>query len=92
ILVNEGKPSSFSRNTGSLSPSSGRARTAVGYSKDNKTAYLITVEDSSVSAGMTLAELQRTMAALGVWKGINLDGGGSTTMVDRPLGEFDAKL
>ena len=92
ILVNEGKPSSFSRNTGSLSPSSGRARTAVGYSKDNKTAYLITVEDSSVSAGMTLAELQRTMAALGVWKGINLDGGGSSTMVDRPLGEFDAKL
>ncbi|EXX84970.1 copper amine oxidase, partial [Paenibacillus darwinianus] len=92
ILVNEGKPSSFSRNTGSLSPTSGRARTAVGYSRDNKTAYLITVEDSGSSAGMTIAELQKTMAALGVWKGINLDGGGSTTMIDRPLGEFDTKL
>lgn len=32
------------------------------------------------------------MTNIGVWKGLNLDGGGSTTMVDRPLGETSATL
>ena len=92
ILVNDGQPSSFSRSVNSISPSSDRARTAVGYSKDMKKVYLITAEDNGPSVGVTLAELQKIMVQLGVWKGVNLDGGGSTTMVDRPLGEFDVKL
>jgi trimeric autotransporter adhesin len=92
ILVNDGQPSSYSRSVSSLSPSTDRARTAVGYSKDMKKVYLITAEDNGPSVGVTLAELQKIMVQLGVWKGVNLDGGGSTTMVDRPLGEFDVKL
>lgn len=32
------------------------------------------------------------MTNIGVWKGINLDGGGSTTMVDRPLAETSTTL
>lgn len=92
ILVDQGKAAAFSRSVSSISPSSDRARTAVGYSKDGTKVMLITIEDSSSSQGMTLAELQKVMVQLGVWKGTNLDGGGSTTMISRPLGEFDAKL
>jgi hypothetical protein len=32
------------------------------------------------------------MVQIGVWKGINLDGGGSTQLVSRPLGEFETQL
>jgi exopolysaccharide biosynthesis protein len=35
----------------------------------------------SVSVGMSLAELARLLIELGAHDGINLDGGGSTTMV-----------
>ena len=32
------------------------------------------------------------MTKVGVWKGMNLDGGGSTTMVNRPLAEMNTQL
>lgn len=92
ILVDGGKAAAFSRSVSSISPSADRARTAVGYSKDGTKVMLITIEDSSSSQGMTLAELQKVMVQLGVWKGTNLDGGGSTTMIARPLGDFETKL
>ncbi|WP_110931038.1 stalk domain-containing protein [Paenibacillus bouchesdurhonensis] len=92
LLVDQGKPSSFTRSITSISGSSAVARTAVGYSKDGKYAYLIAAEKNGSSSGMTLAELQKFMTAIGVWKGLNLDGGGSTTMVDRPLAENEATL
>ncbi|WP_152396359.1 phosphodiester glycosidase family protein [Paenibacillus guangzhouensis] len=92
LLVENGKPSTFSRNTNSISGSSARARTAVGYSQDKKTAYVVTVQDNGTSSGMTLKELQSFMQDIGIWKAVNLDGGGSTTMVSRPLGETDTSL
>src|SRR5690606_5685016 len=36
--------------------------------------------------GLSLKELQTALVELGVHKAINLDGGGSTTMVERKLG------
>lgn len=87
LLVDQGKASSFTRSTSGVSGSSPVARTAIGYSKDGKTAYLITAEKNSNSSGMSLTELQGFMTAIGVWKGLDLDGGGSTTMVSRPLAE-----
>lgn len=84
ILVNSGKATSFSRDTSSIGGY--RARTAVGYSKDNRYAYLIAVQDNSASSGMSLKEMQSFMTSIGIWKGMNLDGGGSTTMITRPLG------
>lgn len=63
------------------------ARTAIGYSKDKKTLYLVTVERSSGSRGVTMTELAEYMAGLGVERALNLDGGGSTTLAVRPLGE-----
>lgn len=92
LLVDQGKASSFTRSTTSISGSSAVARTAVGYSQDGKTAYIITAEKNSSSSGMTLTELQKFMTSIGVWKGLNLDGGGSTTMVTRPLAETNVTL
>lgn len=90
ILVNNGKASSFSRSTSSIGGY--RARTALGYSQDGRYVYVIAAEKNSNSAGLSLTELQSFMTNIGVWKGINLDGGGSTTMVDRPLAETSTTL
>ncbi len=94
ILVDGGKAATFSREISGLSGNANRARTAVGYSADGKTAYLVTVEenDDTKTAGVTLSALQQILLQLGVYKAVNLDGGGSTTMVTRPLGEFDVTL
>ncbi|WP_159885418.1 stalk domain-containing protein [Paenibacillus puerhi] len=90
ILVDQGQPAAFSREVASLCCT--RSRTALGYSKDQRYAYLITADYSGESKGLTMAELQQFMIQVGVWKGLNLDGGGSTQMVARPLGEFDPVL
>ncbi|WP_083609457.1 stalk domain-containing protein [Paenibacillus sp. P3E] len=90
ILVNNGQAATFSRSTSSIGGY--RARTALGYSQDGRYVYVIAVEDNANSAGMSLTELQSFMTNIGVWKGLNLDGGGSTTMVDRPLAETSTTL
>jgi trimeric autotransporter adhesin len=90
ILVNNGKAASFSRSVSSIGGY--RARTALGYSQDGRYVYIIAGEKNANSAGMSLSELQSFMTSIGVWKGLNLDGGGSTTMVDRPLAETSTTL
>jgi hypothetical protein len=57
-------------------------RTAVGFSRDSTTLYLVAVDGrSKASVGMTLTELGDELLALGAYQALNLDGGGSTTMV-----------
>jgi hypothetical protein len=57
-------------------------RTGVGFSRDSTIAYFLTVDGrQATSDGMTLAEFADLMIAQGVYQGLNLDGGGSTTMV-----------
>jgi hypothetical protein len=57
-------------------------RTAVGFSRDSSTLFLLTVDGRSESSGgMTLVELATMMRKLGAWDAMNFDGGGSTTMV-----------
>ncbi|OAB37666.1 copper amine oxidase [Paenibacillus macquariensis subsp. defensor] len=90
LLVNGGKASAFTRDVASIGGY--RARTALGYSQDGRYAYIVTAEDNSNSSGMSLPELQAFMVNIGVWKAMNLDGGGSTTMVTRPLAENNATL
>lgn len=92
ILVADGQPTYFTREIKDFDGYVNRSRTALGYSKDLKTAYLITVDNSGTSKGMTIPELQQFMIKAGVWRGLVLDGGGSTQMVARPLGEFDPIL
>lgn len=57
-------------------------RTGIGYSADKNKLYLITVDGRQQSSrGMTLLEFANLMIAEGVHFGLNLDGGGSTTML-----------
>jgi hypothetical protein len=59
-------------------------RTAIGFSRDSSRLYLVVVDGRQRhSAGMTIAETARTMRDLGAWDALNLDGGGSTTLVLR---------
>lgn len=92
LLVDNGAASAFSRNVAGVSGNSYTSRSGVGYSKDGKKVYLITAERSGSNTGLSLKELQTVMVGLGVFKGINLDGGGSTTMTDRQLGTSTIRL
>ncbi|MGG4394208.1 stalk domain-containing protein [Paenibacillus thiaminolyticus] len=92
LLVDNGKTVSFTRDTSGISGGSATARTAIGYSKDGRYAYLVTAQSNSVSSGLTLKEFQQALAEVGIWRAVNLDGGGSTTMANRPLGETETKL
>jgi uncharacterized protein YbbC (DUF1343 family) len=57
-------------------------RSAVGFSRDSATLYLVTVDGRQASSvGMTLVELADFMKKFGAWDAMNFDGGGSTTLV-----------
>lgn len=58
-------------------------RTAVGVSADGKTMVILAIDGRrpTVSRGTTLAETAVFLKEFGASEGINLDGGGSTTMV-----------
>lgn len=57
-------------------------RSGIGFSADKNTFYLITVDGRQQSSrGMTLLEFANLMITEGIYSGLNLDGGGSTTMV-----------
>src|SRR5690606_18592443 len=86
LLVENGKASSFSRDVTGVSGSSYTSRTAIGYSADGKKVYMVTAERAGGNTGLSLKELQTVMVKLGAHKAVNLDGGGSTTMVERKLG------
>lgn len=87
LLLDQGKPVAYTRDSQALGGS--RARTAAGINKDGTILYLVGVEGGTdASNGLTLPNLSRFLSELGVYKALNLDGGGSTTMVSRPLGEF----
>ena len=62
-------------------------RTAVGMSKDGTELFVTTIDGrSGASRGMTLPEMGEFFKDLGAHNAVNLDGGGSTTMVARPAG------
>jgi hypothetical protein len=74
------------------------ARTAAGYSRDQSTLYIVTVDgdgerygDCTPSKGMTLIELADFMIHIGVYEGLNFDGGGSSTMIVRDKIENSAR-
>jgi hypothetical protein len=58
-------------------------RTAAGVSRDGKTLYLLVIDgrQKGHSLGATTEEVGRWLKALGASEGINLDGGGTTTLV-----------
>lgn len=59
-------------------------RTAAGFGAHGHTLYLLALDGSAESnAGLTVAELATVMRDLGADSAVNLDGGGSTTLVTR---------
>ncbi len=56
-------------------------RTAVGRKADGTVLLVVADGRNREAAGLSMRELQQVMAALGCVDAINLDGGGSTTMV-----------
>ena len=92
ILVENGViPSKFSFEASDIKVRS--PKTALGISKDGKTLYFVTVDGrQTASLGLTLREMAEFMQSIGAYHAINMDGGGSTTMVARPLGETAVKV
>lgn len=84
-LIDEGKiPETFSHDITGRNP-----RTALGVDETNETLYLVTVDGRQASSiGMTQKELAEFLKSIGIYTAINLDGGGSTTMVAQNLGDF----
>ncbi|MFJ6018830.1 phosphodiester glycosidase family protein [Nocardiopsis alba] len=66
----------------------GAPRTAIGFSEDGSRMYLLSVDgrQPSFSEGVGLDELGEMMVDAGAHTALNLDGGGSTTMVARTPG------
>jgi hypothetical protein len=57
-------------------------RTAVGVSKDGRCLYILVIDGrQAASHGATTAETAAILKDLGAHSGLNLDGGGSTTLV-----------
>jgi hypothetical protein len=58
-------------------------RTVIGLSQDRRTLLLIVADgrQPNFSEGATLAEMAEVALAHGAWSALNMDGGGSTTLV-----------
>ena len=84
-IVRDGKVSIEEGREGSSFATSRHPRTAVGFTQDSTKLFLMTVDgrQPGYSMGMTLRELAEFLIGLGAYQAINLDGGGSTTMVVR---------
>lgn len=86
-IVRDGKISIESEREGG-SPSftyTRHPRSAIGFNADTSRFFFVTVDgrQPGYSEGMTLPELAGFMRELGCEQALNLDGGGSTTMVVR---------
>ncbi|WP_404452119.1 phosphodiester glycosidase family protein [Virgibacillus necropolis] len=78
---------------GGLDDSTTAPRTSVGFSEDGKTMILVAIDGRQVdSRGMTYKELAEFMKEQGAYTALNIDGGGSTTMVARKAGREDAEV
>ncbi|MGO4888776.1 S-layer homology domain-containing protein [Anaerobacillus sp. MEB173] len=83
-LVRDGKVS-ISMNENSSFAKNREPRTAVAINKDGSRVFLVTIDgrQSGYSDGATLRQFAEYLINLGADRAINLDGGGSTTMVAR---------
>lgn len=89
ILVDNGNiPKVFSHDVPGTHP-----RTAIGFTADKKTMIMAVVDGRQAkSRGMSQQEMAQLMLSLGAYNALNLDGGGSSTMVVKPFDETQAKV
>jgi hypothetical protein len=80
-VLRDGQPAA------SLDNRTAATRTAAGFDASGRTLYLVALDGSAESgSGLTIAELAAAMKKLGAGSALNLDGGGSTTLVARAPG------
>jgi hypothetical protein len=89
LLVVDGQPQNWEgRPNNATAP-----RTAVGFSKDGSTMHVMSVDGrQAASGGVTLTELALMMKDLGAYNALNLDGGGSSTLLAREPGSPGTQL
>lgn len=88
LLVKDGEIAEFTHNIAGSNP-----RTAIGLSEDGETVFLITIDGRQVSSiGVTQTEFAEILVEKGIYAAMNLDGGGSTTMVTRRLGDESSTI
>lgn len=89
LLVSNGQPvTNFTQDVSGNHP-----RTAVGITKDRRQLILVTVDGRHTSyKGLNGQAMANLMIELGSHEAIMMDGGGSTGMVTRSLGEFKTGL
>lgn len=89
LMVKNGQAvTSFTTNIAGNHP-----RTAVGISQDRRQLIIITVDGrTSNFRGVTQPELAKILIELGAYEAINLDGGGSTEMLVKNLGQTSPKI
>lgn len=90
LLVVNGEPQKASQ--GNNVPAA--PRTALGFSRDGKRMFLLTADgrQSAFAEGLGLDELATMMVEMGAYHAVNLDGGGSTTIVAREPGAETAQV
>ncbi|WP_427338006.1 phosphodiester glycosidase family protein [Caloranaerobacter sp. DY30410] len=80
FIVKDGNIADFTLNIKGKHP-----RTALGINKDKDELILVTIDGRDTSyKGVDLNTLAEIMIDLGAYEAVNLDGGGSTTMVLKP--------
>ncbi|MBA9006197.1 phosphodiester glycosidase family protein [Thermomonospora cellulosilytica] len=68
-------------------------RTAVGFSADGRRMFLMTVDGRQAdSRGVTLAEMAALVKEAGAHNALNLDGGGSSTLLARKPGRNEGRV
>ncbi|TDV53899.1 phosphodiester glycosidase family protein [Actinophytocola oryzae] len=69
-------------------------RTALGFSRDGRRMFLLSADgrQPAFAEGLGLDELADMMVELGAYTAVNLDGGGSTTILAREPGGSTAQL
>lgn len=89
LLVVDGEPQDWEgRGNNEAAP-----RTAVGFSRDGQEMFVLSVDGRQAdSGGATLTELGVMMADLGAHNAVNLDGGGSATLLARAPGADGVEL
>ena len=75
-------------------PDNGYApRAAVGFSSDGSVMYLMTVDGRQAGAeGVTVNDMAELMAELGAHNALNIDGGGSATLLARKPGSEEPAI
>lgn len=93
LLVKD-KKTHISMPTASSFVSSRHPRTAIGIDATGKNVFLVTVDGrrKGHSNGTNLQDLSKLLIEKGAVSAINLDGGGSTTMVTSQPGSLNPKL